>query len=127
MKIDRISSRRRTMAHLFSMAMSVPILGGFGKILEPTPFDARDYFSSRSRAQLRRLGLSEELAERVAQFQDDLLTRSFADFGDLRAWLLDKIDAEYRLQRLAVHQRCIVSHTEVALLVSNFPRGLAES
>lgn len=127
MKIDRLKGRRRALAYLFSAAMSVSILGGLRRIGGPSPFDVREHLSSHSLSQLRRMGLSDEMARLVANFQHDVLARSFTDFDDLTTWLGAKIDNEYRSQRLAVHQRCIASHTEVALLISNFPRGLAES
>ena len=127
MKIVALNGRRRTLAYLFSAAMSLSILGGLRRIGGPKQFDVREHFSSYSLSQLRQMGLSAELARLVANFQHDVFARSFIDFDDLTVWLRDKIDAEYRLQRLTVHQRCIASHTEVALLISNFPHRFAES
>lgn len=71
------------------------------------------------------MGLSDGEVDLVAKFQKDVLAHSFGDFEELRSWLVGKIDMEYSLQRLAVHKRCIVSHTELVLLISNFPQGPA--
>jgi len=127
MKIDRLKGRRRAFGYLFSMAVSMPILDGLRRIVGSSSFDIREHFSSHSLSELQGMGLSDEMAGLVANFQHDILVRSFSDLEDLTAWLRAKIDAEYLSQGLAVHQRCVASHTEVALLISNFPSGFAES
>lgn len=127
MKIGSLNGRRQALAYLFSAAMSVAILGGLRRIGGPRQFDVREYLSLHSLSQLRRMGLSDEMVRLVANFQHEVMAKSFTDFDDLTVWLRAEIDTEYRSQLLTVHQRCIASHTEVALLISNFPHVFTES
>lgn len=123
MEIDRLKVRRRSLAYLLAIVAGVPFLGSLGKIVGSGRFDVSEHFKSYTSSQLRKMDLSDEEVDLVAKFQKDVLAHSFGDFEGLRNWLVDKIDMEYSRQRLAVHKRCIVSHTELALLISNFPRG----
>ena len=127
MEIYSISKRRRSLAFVFPVLIGVPIIERLTKLVSPIGFDVKAYFSFYSISQLHELGLSEEMAKLVTRTQKELVTHSFADFAEMTVWLRKKIDTEFRLQQLTVHNRCIVSHTELTLLIAKFPYTLANS
>ena len=124
MEFDRLLSRRRSLAYLLVYAAGLMYPLGRRHIIEPRPFDISAYIDSKTQFQLKSVGLSLEEAGLVISFYKDVFDRSFGDYEELRVWLLKRIIKDYNLQRLIVHQRCILSHTELGLLNSNFPTKL---
>jgi hypothetical protein len=127
MEIYSISKRRRSLALVFPLLIGLPIIERLTKLVSPNGFDVKAYFSFYSISQLHELGLSEDMAKLVTGSQEELFKHTFADFAEMTVWIRKKIDKEFRLQQLIVYNRCIVSHTELTLLVAKFPYTMTSS
>jgi len=112
--------------HLLAVVAGVSFLDNLGRVFGSRRFELKDHVNfdnSSSFSQLQELGLSSEEMGLVTKFWQDIPSYSFQDFKEFRAWLVAKIDLEFREQRLIVYKRCILSHTELALVILNFSQG----
>ena len=123
MSIERLRIRRRFVTHLLAVVVGVSFLDSLGRISGCRRFELKDHvnFDNLSNfSQLQELGLSFEEMRLVTKCWRDSVSYSFQDFQEFRAWLSVKIDSEYKEQRLIVYEGCILSHTELALVILDF-------
>ena len=116
--------KRLHLAYLATL-LGAPFLPRSVQTADLAHFDVINYINISNYFQLTQMGLSEDKATFVFNFQNSILSHKFSDFEELRAFLQKKINNEYNSQQLAVYKSFILSYTELSLLVLNFKKALA--
>ena len=120
---NRNKIKRLHLAYLATL-FGAPFLLKGGQIVDLVRFDVFNYINKSTYFQLIQMGLSEDKATFIINFQNSISSHKFRDFEELRAFLQKNINNEFNRQQLAVYKSFILSYTELALLILNFKKAL---
>ena len=115
-----MNSRRESLAFLLMVVLGTSFVRSNRKSTDLQHFNIEDYIKIFSTFELGKSGLLADEINAVRKFQIDVIEHLFADFEELRSWLVVRVNLDYSSLRFVVHKSCIVSHTEFALLVCKF-------
>jgi hypothetical protein len=115
-----INSKRSILAYIFAYALSSLCININNQTSKLSSFNFREFINIHTPQQLKKMGLSHDKIQIVINFQNNIIPQSFGNYEQFRKWISNQIKSEYLMQNLVVHERCILSNTELSLLILNF-------
>ena len=114
-----LKSKRSIIVYTFAYALSSLCLTARGQTSRLKSFDFREYIGIINSHKLKKMGLSPEEITIVKNIQKEIISQSFENYEQFRKWISNKVHHEYLEQNLVVYQRCILSNSELTLLILN--------
>jgi hypothetical protein len=115
-----VNSKRSILAYIFAYALSSICININNQTSKLSSFNFRNFINIHSPQQLQKIGLSHDKIQIVINFQNKIIPQSFGNYEQFSKWISNQIKSEYLMQNLVVHERCILSNTELSLLILNF-------
>jgi hypothetical protein len=115
-----VNSKRSILAYTIAYALSSLCINVNGHTSKLNSFDFREFINILTPSQLQKMNLSHDKIKCIIDFQNEINSQSFDNYEKLRKWIHIQVKHEYLTQKLVVHERCILSNAELALLVLNF-------
>ena len=115
-----LNSKRSILAYIYAYALSSICINVNEQTSKLRSFDFREIINILSPLQLQKMGISHDKKHIVLNFQNKIISQSFDNYEQFRKWINNEVKNEYLMQNLVVHERCILSNSELALLILNF-------
>ena len=115
-----VNSKRSFLAYTFAYALISLCINMNDRTSKLRTFEFREFINILSPSQLQKMGLSHDKISIIINFQNEIISQSFGNYEQFRKWIRNQVKNEYLMQKLVVHERCIISNSELALLILKF-------